>query len=343
MRKNYIDNIRSFAILMLVPYHVFMMYNNWGEGQFVEAVPLVLPSLFIRLTAPWFMPLLFLLAGISACFARQKRSNSRDYIQERVYRLLLPFAVGMVTYVPFMSYIADVTNNGYDGGYFAHYAVFFTRFTDFGGAEGGFTPAHLWFLLYLFIISIVSLAVIIPLGKHELKLDLPVGVFILIGVIPVFAENFLSIGGKSLAKYFLIFLLGYFVFSREYIIEKLVRYRFFLLILTIVTGILSVNFNNLFIDFWGWIVILTVLGLSAKYLSGTGEIRAFFRKNSFLIYEFYYPVMVAAAYLMKAYFIKDIGWIAAMPILIAITFAVTLPLAYIITKTPAVRVLFGVK
>jgi hypothetical protein len=60
MRKNYIDNLRSFEILLLIPYHTFMLFNNWGEKQFIEGKPLEITSYFVRMIWSWFMPMLFL-------------------------------------------------------------------------------------------------------------------------------------------------------------------------------------------------------------------------------------------------------------------------------------------
>lgn len=41
--------------------------------------------------------------------------------------------------MPFMTYIADKFNCGYQGDLFQHYAIFFTKFTDLTGADGGFS------------------------------------------------------------------------------------------------------------------------------------------------------------------------------------------------------------
>ena len=47
----------------------------------------------------WHMPLLFLLAGASTYFALRKRSN-RQYVGERVLRLVVPFVFGIFVLIP---------------------------------------------------------------------------------------------------------------------------------------------------------------------------------------------------------------------------------------------------
>lgn len=81
-------------------------------------------------------------AGISSCYALRKRTP-REYVKERVLRLLVPLLAGVALLVPIQTYVAEVFHNGYGGGYLAQYVLFFTKPTDLTGYHGGFTPAHL--------------------------------------------------------------------------------------------------------------------------------------------------------------------------------------------------------
>ncbi|HBM75175.1 MAG TPA: acyltransferase, partial [Clostridiaceae bacterium] len=67
MRKHYIDNIRWATVLLVLVYHVFYLFNSVGvlggvgsfsEVQYQDAV--------LYFVYPWFMVLLFLIAGISS-------------------------------------------------------------------------------------------------------------------------------------------------------------------------------------------------------------------------------------------------------------------------------------
>lgn len=89
----------------------------------------------------------------------EKRS-SKEYIKERIKKLLITCISGVLLIVPIMTYFAEKFHNGYDGGYFNQYILFFTKKTDLSGFTGGFTPGHLWFLLCLFVISLIALIVV---------------------------------------------------------------------------------------------------------------------------------------------------------------------------------------
>lgn len=84
----YIDNIRWICILFLFVYHTCMIYNNFDEGFYVWAGENAYLSGLIIVCSPWFMPLLFVLAGISTRYALKKRTP-REYILERIKRVLV--------------------------------------------------------------------------------------------------------------------------------------------------------------------------------------------------------------------------------------------------------------
>ena len=113
-----------------------MIFNNWGEAFYIHGEENFPASFFTACVYPWWMTLLFVIAGMSSYFALSKRSV-KEFIRERVNKLLIPLLVGLVTVVPIQTYVADVFHNGYDGNFFEHYAVYFTRFTDLTGYDHG--------------------------------------------------------------------------------------------------------------------------------------------------------------------------------------------------------------
>ena len=99
MRKIYIDNLRNYTILLLFPVHTFMVWNDFGSRFYVWLGESRLLSTLIVLVNPWFMPLLFVLAGISARHALEQRSR-REYVKQRARKLLVPFLGGLLLLVP---------------------------------------------------------------------------------------------------------------------------------------------------------------------------------------------------------------------------------------------------
>lgn len=94
MRKHFIDNIRCLIILLLIPYHAAQAFNTWGELNYFLFHPDKIISSFIVFCSPFYMPVMFLLAGVSARYALKKRTYGQ-FISERVKRLIIPFVFGI--------------------------------------------------------------------------------------------------------------------------------------------------------------------------------------------------------------------------------------------------------
>jgi glucan biosynthesis protein C len=265
-------------------------------------------SAFIIVTWPWFMPLLFVLAGISTHYSLQRRTV-KEYIHERFYKLLVPLFFGVLLLVPVQTFFAERFHNGYSGNYFQQYVLFFTKFNDMTGYTGGFTVGHLWFILYLFIISLLALPILQRYEKSQKKLEQVHFTFpglIPLFIIPLVAGPLLDIGGKSLGKYFVLFLLGYFILSREKTMEQLESYRWVLFVSTISLLIVKIALYNfgytagllidLYDNFYMWIAIMMFLGIGKHCFNFRNKATAYLSKASFPIYIIHQSCIVATGY-----------------------------------------------
>ena len=80
-RINYIDNLRTIIVSLVLIYHLAMAYNFWGEANYIFFERVNPIASIVVFMSPWFMPFLFLLAGISAAFSLKQRSYM-DFIRE---------------------------------------------------------------------------------------------------------------------------------------------------------------------------------------------------------------------------------------------------------------------
>ena len=85
IRKHYIDNLRWIILLILIPYHTAQAWNVWGEPNYIFFEGNRPISSIVVFFSPYFMPLLFVFAGISTKHALQKRTY-KEYLMERVKR-----------------------------------------------------------------------------------------------------------------------------------------------------------------------------------------------------------------------------------------------------------------
>ena len=353
MRKYFIDNLRWLCVLLLFPYHAFMVYNTFGESFYVKGADIPATTYFIMAAWPWFMPLLFLLAGVSSAYALQKRS-AKEYIKERIFKLLIPLISGVLLLTPAQTYFAERFHNGYTGTYFEQYILFFTKPTDLSGYHGGFAVAHLWFILYLFVISIASLPLMYFYQKSNKKppVDkLPLPVLLMLFIIPGVCQVILDISGKSIGEYMAWFLLGYFFMSDGAVQEKLQKYRFLLLGISVPFMILSPfsgetieNHNLILYEFvyfiYAWVVILTIFGFGKQYLDFTNQTTAYLSNASFGIYILHQQWTVITAYFA-------LMWIGSIPlqiVSIVLASAVFTFLTYeLFRRFSVTRTLFGLK
>jgi len=145
-RQYEIDWLRILLILSVFFYHIGMIFVPWSwhiKNQ--ETISwLIHPMDFLHL---WRMPLLFLISGVATYYAIGSK-NSVGYIKERSLRLLLPLVVGMFLLVPVQVYIERINNYN---SLLDFYKVMFNGIYP----QGNFSWHHLWFIAYLFIISLI--------------------------------------------------------------------------------------------------------------------------------------------------------------------------------------------
>lgn len=351
-RKAYIDNLRWLCILLLFPYHAAMAWNCWGEGNYILLGENRAISSIVVAASPWYMPLLFLLAGISAKFALTKRSFG-EYLKERSFKLLLPLLTGMLTMMPFMTYIADHVNHGYAGNYVSHYAVFFGKWTDLTGYDGGFTVGHLWFLLYLYLVSLVSIGVIWLqkryVSANKAKSFTPFGIVVF--CIAAMLLMPVELGSKSILTYWLFFLLGYYVFSEEENIIKLGKQKYlYLIVFAVSTGF------NVYLSLWsswecgllntfakylsGAFGILTLLVFGKAYLDHSNKAAKYLTASSFSLYLFHFIWIVFFQYYFDQLFENTVVLLVTSVLCALAASAVTYQ---IVKAIPFLRMLFGIR
>lgn len=348
MRKHYLDNIRIIIILMLFPYHAFMIWNNYGTKFYIWGGNNNILSSLIVLVSSWFMPILFVIAGMSTRYSLNKRST-KEYIKERIEKVLIPFICGLVMLVPFQTLYARKFFFSYSGSIIDNFKYFFTHFSDLNGYDGMFTFGHLWFLLYLFIISLVSLLIIKKLSfdKIEKKVDKINIVLIILMFIPLFIfYNIGNFGGQSIGKYILLYLLGYYLFT-DSLIEKLINYKTIILPLFLVSEIILVVlyynygfYNDLFVNFVGWIGICSCMILGKLFLNKETKLTSYFKKASFPVYILHQTILVIIGY----YTLLNFNNIyIQLSIIIFGSFILTITLYEIISRIPILKKIVGIK
>jgi glucans biosynthesis protein C len=155
-RRHDLDALRVLAVLLLIPFHSARMFDVFDP--FYVKNPETSGGLSWAVVAflnPWHMPLLFVLAGAATWLALGHRGPG-GYVRERTRRLLIPFLFGLLVIVPPQALLASRFRGG-QASVVSFLGDYWTPEGDLSGYTGSWTPAHLWFIGYLFLFSLLTL------------------------------------------------------------------------------------------------------------------------------------------------------------------------------------------
>ena len=125
MRRYYVDNVRWVTVVIVVIYHVLYMYNTegilGGLGRITD-LSVQYYDIFMYLVYPWFMPVLFIAAGMSSRYFLDGHSD-REFVKNRTRKLLVPSTIGLIAFQFIQGYVnlslggafADLAASGVPG------------------------------------------------------------------------------------------------------------------------------------------------------------------------------------------------------------------------------------
>jgi hypothetical protein len=159
-RISSIDWLRGLVIAGILVVHCCMVFGSMGwniqSGDNIFAFNMVSGSL-----QTFSLPVLCFLAGASVYLALRKM-GTRAFTASRAKRLLVPWALGVMVLSPVQLYFERISQGVFNGGFLEFLPHYFDGFYGFGG-NFAWMGNHLWFLLALFIGSMLLL----PLFKRR--------------------------------------------------------------------------------------------------------------------------------------------------------------------------------
>lgn len=311
-RKNYIDNIRWITVCIVIVYHIIYIFNCSGVISNIDVQGIPQLDTLLAFVYPWFMCLLFIIAGMSARFALQKRT-AKEFIRERTKKILIPSIVGIFAYGWISGFITD-------------------RYVDMFAQSAAPVPGliryiiysmmgigPLWFAHVLFVASVLLLLVRLLDKKDKFRTLCGKTNYIALALLTVLVWasslilNTPFITVYRFGIYLTMFFMGYFIFSHDEVIEKLKKIAIPMGIAATVMGIiyaaayygenyadnavLMKPFTNLYL----WTAVLAILGLGASFLNFKNKFTEYMTVNNFSFYLLHYSVVVFLGYITVTY------------------------------------------
>ena len=365
-RKYFIDWLRIGLIISVFFFHVGMIFRpeQWHVNS-AESFPFLDPIMWwLHL---WRMPLLFLVSGVGTFYAIGHRT-SWQYVKERFRRLYIPFTFGFFTLVPLMVYVERIENYGSFLEYIPH------MFDGGPYPVGNISWHHLWFILYLFIISLLIAPVLnytksghynmvrgrlIAIISRKMGLNWLLPIIILSQLIlrQYFPNSTHALYNDwAFFTYYLIFFIsGFMLFTSDKIINALAKDRRLYLYQTLVFTILLFALPSIFgessiIQDYSRGITEMVISLSCG-LTAIGYFKNYFNKDhssrkvlNEAIYPFYLlhqPALIFVGYVVLQW---DISY-GSQAILITLLSLISIIGCYwfIIRNFNILRVVFGMK
>ena len=369
-RSYELDWLRIVATILIFFFHAARAFNyeEWEIKNNETDLGLSILVAYINL---WVIPLFFIIAGMGTFYALGVRKG-KVYAKERFKRLMIPLIVGMFTHLATQVYIARVTHGDFQGSFIEFYLYHYFN----GVYTGVFTPEtgnfaligmHMWYMLFLFIYSIILLSLFQYLRREEntdklLKLGAffkkPGALYLL--VIPIFiVDEILNVifiplglppqGGYQIFTYIIIFIYGFLLVSNDEFKQALERHGLpsfiiaMVLLIFLAIEFLTGNYSpltRLLAVICGWSWIITVIYLGRKFLNFNHKSLKFLNDIVLPFYILHQTIIIIVAFYVIG---LDLTTTVKFLIICSVSFAIIMGLILVIRQVNVLRFLFGMR
>jgi len=380
-RRYDIDWLRVVAMLGIFFLHTSHFFDTGGWHVKNVEQSFLVGALRGGVIDMWVLPLLFLLSGAGSWYSLRSRSSGQ-YLIERVKRLLVPlYIVGMFVLLPPQLYFELTTNAGFTGTFWEMFPVYWNHLVS-----SGFTltdpfffelfPGHLWFLQYLFLISLVILPLLLYLrsdkGEHLIKrvaswCEHRGGVFLFLIPLAIVRIAFTHLFRSEyytwddLLYYAVFFVIGYMMVADKRFTDAFKRHAWLSLALWIVSfagvGVFlaalgypypgHVPFSlryvlfQLIVSVGNWCAVVFMLSLGAKYLNFKSKTLTYSNEAVLPFYILHQTIILAVGWYVVRW---NMGILPKFLIISALSFIIIMALYEgIVRHFNPVRFLFGMR
>jgi len=360
-RKEFINHIRWFTVLWLIPFHAACMYRPqaWGNFYIFAMKGGDLFYEYIRLgSMPWMMPMLFAVAGASACYALRNRSMG-EFAKERVFRLLIPLFAAMLLFSPLQGYVGGLHHGKFTQtlSFLDYLKVFYTHTGS--GYNGDFSFNSFWFIRYLLYMNVILFPLMAWFQKNGKRVEDYIAKIPIIGILALFIFPFegyyVAPANASFREYLCFFVLGFLVLSNEEVHKTLRKWSIPLMALTVFLSVKNVQMCLygtpdgvgfiIFYRFLRWLSVVAVFGFFKLCFDRRCKVTDYLSKSSYAFYILHeHTLLLVTQFIIKKpkfYYGYDLHELYLINI--AMAFAATFLTYEILHRIPILRLSIGTK
>ena len=373
-RRYELDWLRALAILVVFLYHSMRFFNleDWGVKN---ADTYVWVEAFLVFINRWMMPLFFIISGASLFHAMDKPGGFKKFYSNKFLRLMIPVLVAVITHAAVQIYLDRLSHHRFSGSFVSFISQYLNGLYLEIGSIGNFPfhGMHLWYLLLLFIYSLLCYGPFLWLkgagaglldraaklaavpGLMYLWLALPLAVIKALIPHPVLS---VGQGGWGFLYYIWFLMAGFIIMSSDHLQRRIKEQRLTSLALgaIFISAYIFQAFTtwrppvpeslydwmSALLNFLSaWCLLTAILGYGMQYLSFD---RPFLRRANEGVLPFYImhqSVLVIVGYWVIAWNIPDfLKWI----VISAVSFSILITVYILLIKRyDFLRFLFGMK
>lgn len=349
MERHYgMDWLRIGAFALLILYHIGMYFVPWGWHVKI-AQPLDWVEIPMLATNSWRLALLFLVSGYASAALFAKLGGAGAFMRSRSARLLIPLLFGVLVVIPPQPWIELVSQHGYAKSLGAFWIGDYFRFGTLGGIVLP-TWQHLWFIVYLWVYTMLAAAVLAWIPERALARIADGAERVLGGagllIVPllwwlaIFAvfrghedTHALLDDGPAHLHYLMPFFVGWLLRVRPQLFAAVARWWRAALVVAIgafgvVAAVLCLWQNGIYPPDWarlpfdiarlvqGWAAIVALVGIADAYWNRDHPKRAMLAEAVFPFYIIHQTIIVVVGwYLLRG----GVGALPSFAILVAAT------------------------
>jgi hypothetical protein len=373
-RRYELDWLRVLAILVVFLYHSTRFFNL-GDWHVKNIDTYLWVEMWNVFATRWMMPLFFLISGASLFYSLGKSVDWRKFYISKFLRLMIPVLFGSVTFAALQVYLERVSHGRFSGSLLSFLPEYFNGVYLGIGMPGNFAfhGMHLWYLLFLFLYSLVCYRLFVWLqGNGRWLLDGMTRVFAWPGMMYVgfclpllimkalLPQALMAVGNGGWGfLYYLWFLIsGFIIFSGDRLQQQIVRQRWISLALG--AALSAAHLYQLFsparlepaavIADWGltllsffsaWCWLFTILGFGMRHLAFERPFLPSANESVMPFYILHQTVLLCIGYFIMTWEIHDtLKWGLVFT---GSFIVITMLCWFLIQKSEVLRFLFGMK